>query len=68
MNNSSTIHAMNDDQSHKYRWVSYLDRMTNGDITKTDEVLERNYLETLNLLSYWKIRDEQIALQNKLNK
>ena len=59
---------MNDDQSHKYRWVSYLDRMTNGDITKTDEVLERNYLETLNLLSYWKIRDEQIALQNKLNK
>lgn len=59
---------MNDDQSNKYRWVSFLDRLTNGDITRTDLVLDRNYLETLNLLSMYKIKDQQAALQAKLNK
>lgn len=59
---------MNDDQSHKYRWIAFLDRLTNGDITKQDAVLEQNYLSTLNLLSYWKIRDQAIELQNKMNR
>lgn len=59
---------MNDDDSHKYRWVSFLDRLTGGDITKTDEVLRRNYLETLNLLSFWKSKDDAERLQMKMNK
>lgn len=51
-------HAMNDDQSYKYRWIAFIDRLANGDITKHDEVYRRNYIETLNLLSWWKVRDE----------
>lgn len=59
---------MNGDDGHKYRWIAFLDRLTNGDITKTDLVLDRNYLEVLNLLSYYKTRDQAIELQNKMNK
>lgn len=59
---------MNDNDSHKYRWISFLDRLTGGDITKTDEVLKRNYIETLNLLSFWKVRDDAELLQMKMNK
>lgn len=61
------MHGMNDDQSYKYRWIAFMDRLSNGDITKHDEVYDRNYLETLNLLSYWKIRDQAQELANKTN-
>ena len=56
---------MNDDQSYAYRWIAFMDRLSGGDITKHDEVYNKNYLETLNLLSYWMIRDKAIELQNK---
>lgn len=67
--NNEISHAMNDDQSHKYRWIAFMDRLADGDITKHDEIYRRNYLETLNLLSWWKVRDDaqrmaQIAQQN----
>ena len=58
---------MNDDGSHIYRWIAYIDRLSGGDITKHDEVYERNYIECLNLLSYWLIRDKQIEQMNKIN-
>ena len=58
---------MNDDQSHKYRWISFLDRLSDGDITKHDEIYEQNYISTLNLLSWWKIRDQSLKLQQKMN-
>jgi len=61
-------HGMNDDQSHKYRWISFMDRLSNGDITKHDEIYRRNYLETLNLLSWWKIRDQAQEMMNKMNR
>ena len=48
---SEITHAMNDDQSWKYRWVAFIDRLADGDITKHDEIYIRNYIETLNLLS-----------------
>ena len=51
-------HAMNDNQSHKYRWIAFMDRLSGGDITKHDDVYARNYIETLNLLSWWRIKDE----------
>jgi hypothetical protein len=35
-----------------------IDRLSNGDITKHDEVYKRNYIECLNLLSYWYERDK----------
>lgn len=61
------MHGMNDDQSHKYRWIAFMDRLADGDITKHDEIYRRNYIETLNLLSYWKIRDQAQELANKMN-
>lgn len=60
-------HAMNDNQDHKYRWISFMDRLSNGDITKHQEIYEKNYIETLNLLSWWKIRDdaERMAIKTR---
>jgi hypothetical protein len=59
---------MNDDDSHRWRWISFIDRLTGGDITKTDEVYKRNYIETLNLLSFWKKRDDAERLAQRMNK
>jgi len=45
-----------------------VDRLANGDITKHDAIYERNYIECLNLLSYWHERDQyhkQIEEQRK---
>ena len=57
--------AMNDDGIDKYKWVAFMDRLSGGDITKHDEVYERNYIECLNLLSNWKFRDNAQELANK---
>jgi hypothetical protein len=59
-------HAMNDDQSHKYRWIAFMDRLADGDITRHEEVYRCGYIETLNLLSYWKIRDDAERMANKM--
>jgi hypothetical protein len=42
-----------------------IDRLSNGDITKHDLIYERNYIECLNLLSYWHEKD---AYNEKMNK
>ena len=59
---------MNDDQSHKYRWIAFVDRLADCDITKLDQIYERNYIETLNLLSYWKTRDQAEEMAQKMNR
>ena len=68
VDDNGMAHGMNDDQSHKYRWIAFMDRLSDGDITKHDKVYERNYLETLNLLSYWKIRDQAQEMAQKMNR
>jgi hypothetical protein len=40
-------------------------RLASDDITKLDEVYERTYIECLNILSYFKVRDEY---QEEVNK
>lgn len=42
-----------------------MDRLADGDITKFDLIYERNYIECLNLLSYWRERDLQVENQNR---
>jgi len=59
---------MNDDQSHKYRWVAFIDRLTDGDMTKDEEVYRLGYTDTLNRLSWWKTRDEAQRLADKMKK
>jgi hypothetical protein len=49
-------------------WIGMVDRLTNGDITKHDEVYQRNYIECLNLLSYWYERDKYFEQQNEVRK
>lgn len=46
-----------------------IDRLSNGDITKHEEIYEKNYIESLNLLSFWHQRDkyqEQLRKQYEL--
>lgn len=50
---------------NKWSWLSMIDRLSNGDITKHDLVYERNYIECLNLLSYWKEKDQYMEEINR---
>ena len=50
----------------KWTYISMLDRLTNGDITKLDEVCRRNWIEALNFMSYWHVRDIYYEAMNKL--
>ena len=43
-----------------------MDRLSNGDITKHDEIYERNYIECLNLLSFWSERDRYMEQMNNI--
>lgn len=42
-----------------------MDRLTDGDITKNELVYRQGYIETLNLLSWWKVRDDQLRSQQR---
>jgi hypothetical protein len=52
----------------RWGWMSMVDRLSGGDITKHDLVYDRNYIECLNLLSYWKEKDEYMEEMNKQRK
>ena len=52
----------------RWGWMSMIDRLSGGDITKHDLVYDRNYIECLNLLSYWKEKDEYVEVMNKQRK
>lgn len=55
---------------NKWNWLSMVDRLSGGDITKHDLIYDRNYIECLNLLSYWHEKDkymEQINQQRQNN-
>lgn len=59
----------NIDTPDNLRWISMTDRLANGDVTKYDEVYNRNYIDNLNTLSLWYFKDkhtEQVARQNAL--
>jgi len=50
---------------NRWSWLSMVDRLADGDITKHDLVYQRCYIECLNLLSYWKERDHYIQQQQE---
>lgn len=45
-----------------------VDRLTNGDITKDEEVYQMNYIQCLNRLAWWKVKDDYIEEMNKRNR
>jgi hypothetical protein len=51
---------------NRWGWISMVDRLANGDITKHDEIYERNYIECLNLLSFWSERDRYMEQMNNI--
>lgn len=48
----------------RWGWIAMVDRLSNGDITKHDLIYERNYIECLNILSYWHERDKYMEQMN----
>jgi hypothetical protein len=43
--------------NEKWQWLSMVDRLSDGDITKHDKIWEMNYIYCLNIMSYWYERD-----------
>lgn len=52
----------------RWGWMSMVDRLSNSDITKHDLIYDRNYIECLNLLSYWHEKDQYMDEMNKQRK
>lgn len=44
--------------SDRWKWFSIVERLSNGDVTKFDEIYKITYITALNTLSYWKERDD----------
>jgi hypothetical protein len=50
----------------RWSWLAMVDRLSDGDITKHDNIYNRNYIECLNLLSYWHERDAYLKQINEI--
>jgi len=50
----------------RWGWLSMVDRLSSGDITKHENIYERNYIECLNLLSYWHEKDKYMEQMNNI--
>ena len=50
----------------QWGYMSILDRLSNGDITKHNEVFKLSWAHCLNMLLYWKEKDEYIEKINKI--
>jgi len=42
-----------------------LDRFSDGDILKHEEILQKNYIYTLDIMLYWTLRDEIMEQERK---
>lgn len=54
---------------NRLRWISMIDRLASGDITRHDEIYKKNYIECLNLMSFWHQRDryqEQLRKEQEM--
>jgi len=49
----------------RWTWISMIDKLAGGDITKFNDIYDLTYIECLNLLSYYNERDRYY---NSLNK
>lgn len=50
----------------RYAWISMIERLAQGDITKFDDVYQMSVEESYYLLEYWKVRDEWTDECNKI--
>ncbi len=49
------------------KWISFIEALDQGDITKDDEIWNTNYIYCLNKLLLWKFRDDTYEQQRKQN-
>jgi hypothetical protein len=54
-----------DEMPEELNWIAMVDRLSGGDITKHNQIYETNYIECLNLLSYWHHRDRHVEQMNR---
>ena len=52
----------------RWSWFALIEKLAKGDITRFDEVTEQNFIACLNLLSYWKEKDDLQREMEKINK
>lgn len=50
---------------NKWAYISMIDRLSNGDITKHKDVYEENFIYCLNVLGFMKDRDDYMNEMNK---
>lgn len=50
----------------RYAWISMIERLAQGDITKFDSIYQMSVEESYYLLEYWKVRDEWTDDCNKI--
>jgi hypothetical protein len=56
VNDAKAIEA--EKEKSEWSWIGLIWRLCNGDITKTEEVLAKPFMEVLIWLSYEKIKNE----------
>lgn len=44
----------------RWSWFALIEKLAKGDVTKFDEVCRQNFIMCLNLLSYWKEKEQEI--------
>jgi hypothetical protein len=56
-----------DEMPEEMNWIGMVDKLANGDITKHKQIYSTNYVECLNLMSYWHTKDKYIEQINRIN-
>lgn len=51
----------------RWKWFSIMEKLSMGDITKMEMVEKQNYIGALNLLSFWKERDDRQRAIERIN-
>ena len=51
--------SLNTEIPSELKWISFMDKLSNKDITKHDYIYEQNYIYCLNTLTLWHYEDEQ---------
>lgn len=51
--------AANQEKNKTNKWLTIIDKLAMGDITKHNQIYDINYINALNMLAHWKATDEQ---------
>ena len=49
----------NTEKNKTNKWLTIVDKLAKGDITKHNDVYDINYIHALNMLGHWKQTDKQ---------